>query len=163
MADALTAINKTVYFFFDGLDEGWKPDEGCTAIIGGLSACAADFVEKECSLHLILFIRDNIFRSLNYFDRDFSRHIEGNTLRLNWDDESLLHLISNRLRVVLEIEKIESNIRVWNRFAHANLKNREGFNSCLKYTLYRPRDLIVLLNIAFAQAARSGRPVGAIF
>ena len=157
MADALTAINKTVYFFFDGLDEGWKPDEGCTAIIGGLSACAADFVEKECSLHLILFIRDNIFRSLNYFDRDFSRHIEGNTLRLNWDDESLLHLISNRLRVVLEIEKIESNIRVWNRFAHANLKNREGFNSCLKYTLYRPRDLIVLLNIAFAQAARSGR------
>jgi len=37
------------------------------------------------------------------------------------------------------------------------LKNREGFNLCLNYTLYRPRDLIVLLNTAYSQTARSGR------
>lgn len=76
IAETLRALNKTVYFMFDGLDEGWKPDENCTALVGGLSACAADFLEKECGVHIILFLRDNIFRSLNYFDRDFSRHIE---------------------------------------------------------------------------------------
>ncbi len=157
IAEALRTFNRTVYFLFDGLDEGWKPDENCTAIVGGLSACAADFLEKQSGVHVILFIRDNIFRSLNYFDRDFSRHIEGNTLRLNWDDASLLHLISNRLRIALELESVESDVRVWNRFAHLDLKDRNGFNACLKYTLYRPRDLIVLLNIAFVQTARSGR------
>jgi energy-coupling factor transporter ATP-binding protein EcfA2 len=157
IAEVLRTLNRTVYFLFDGLDEGWKPSESYTAIIGGLSSCAADFLEKQCGVHVVLFIRDNIFRSLNYFDRDFSRHIEGNTLRLNWDDASLLNLIANRLRIALNLESIESDIKVWNRFAYADLKNRNGFNSCLNYTLYRPRDLIVLLNIAFIQSARSGR------
>jgi len=115
------------------------------------------FLKSSVGCTLVLFIRDNIYRSLNYFDRDFSRHIEGNTLRLNWDESSLLHLISNRLRVALGLEKIESDVKAWNRFAYSDLKNREGFNLCLNYTLYRPRDLIVLLNTAYSQTARSGR------
>ena len=157
ICEVLETLNKTVCFLFDGLDEGWEPNEISTGIVGGLSSCAADISEKQSGIHLILFIRDNIFRSLSYFDRDFSRHIEGNTLRLNWDDSSLLHLISNRLRIALSLESVESDVKVWNRFAHFDLKNREGFISCLKYTLYRPRDLIVLLNSAFVQSARSGR------
>lgn len=156
ITETLKETNRGVYFFFDGLDEGWKPDEKCTAIIGGLAAAAADFSEKKSGIHLVMFIRDNIFRSLNYFDKDSSRHIEGNTLRLNWDSLSLLHLISNRLRVALDIEQ-ESDIKVWNRFGYGDLKGRGGFESCLNYTLYRPRDLIVLLNFSFTQAARSGR------
>lgn len=157
IAETLSDLNTTIYFFFDGLDEGWVPSELATALLGGLAACAADFTEKQCEAHIVLFIRDNIYRSLNYFDRDFSRHIEGSTLRLNWDESSLLHLISNRLRVVLGIENIESDIRAWNRFAYSDLKNREGFKCCLNYTLYRPRDLIVLINTAYIQTARSGR------
>ena len=49
------------------------------------------------------------------------------------------------------------NIKVWNRFAHVDLKNQDGFKSCLSYTLYRPRDIIVLLNTTFSHVARSGR------
>ena len=74
IADALSDLNTAVYFFFDGLDEGWVPNELATALLGGLAACAADFSEKQCEVHIVLFIRDNIYRSLNYFDRDFSRH-----------------------------------------------------------------------------------------
>ena len=157
IAEALADLNTAVYFFFDGLDEGWVPNELATGLLGGLAACAADFSEKQCEIHIVLFIRDNIYRSLNYFDRDFSRHIEGNTLRLNWDESSLLHLVSNRLRVALALENIESDVKAWNRFAYSDLKNREGFSFCLNYTLYRPRDLIVLLNTAYIQTTRSGR------
>ncbi len=157
LSDTFLEINRNAYFFFDGLDEGWIPNQLSTAILGGLSACAADFAERNCNTHIVLFIRDNIYRSLNYFDRDFSRHIEGNTLRLNWDMDSLLHLATNRIRVALNLENLESNIKVWNRFAQADLKDKAGFDFCLKYTLYRPRDLIVLLNSAYVQTARGGR------
>ena len=155
--NSLLTINKFVYFMFDGLDEGWSPNELSTAVLGGLASCSADFLDKKSEIQTLLFVRDNIFRSLNYFDNDFSRHIEGNTIRLAWDDQSLLHLIANRLRVSLKLENIENDIKIWNRFAHADLKNRDGFKSCLSYTLYRPRDIIVLLNTTFTYVARSGR------
>jgi hypothetical protein len=154
--EALSTFNKISYFLFDGLDEGWQPEQASTAIIGGLAACASDFSDKRSGVQVVLFIRDNIFRSLSFFDRDFSRHIEGNTLRLRWDDSSLLHLVSNRLRITLGLSQ-ESDIKVWNRFAQKDLQDRVGFISCLHYTLYRPRDLLVLLNEAHITALRSGR------
>ena len=154
--NALLAINKPVYFLFDGLDEGWQPSETSTAMLGGLANCAADILDKKSEIHLLLFVRDNAFRSLNYFDRDSSRHIEGNTIRLAWNEQALLHLVANRLRVSLKLHNIENDTKVWNRFAFADLKNIEGFKACLHYTLYRPRDIIVLLNTTFNYIARGG-------
>ena len=153
----LESVNMRSIFFFDGLDEGWLPDSTSTGVIGGLASTVADFKDHELSVHGVLFVRDNIFRSLAAFDTDFSRHIEGSTLRLHWSEESLLNFIASRLRVVLDMSDVENNNRVWNRFAHRELKNREGFRACLKYTLYRPRDVLVLLNGAAVHASRGGR------
>ena len=155
--DSLLSVNKPVYFLLDGLDEGWYPNEFGTAILGGLALCAADFLDKRREIVAMLFIRDNIFRSLNYFDKDFTRHIEGNTIRLTWDEESLLHLIANRLRITLDIDTVENNVKVWNSISAGDLKNKNGFRSCLNYTLFRPRDIIVLINSAFNHISRSGR------
>lgn len=155
--ESLQAIGISSYYLFDGLDEAWKPTEIATAVLGGLASCASDILEKQSEIHVILFIRDNIFRSLSYFDGDFSRHIEGNTLRLTWDDASLLHLVANRLRSSLKLGNIENDVKVWNRFAHGGLKNTNGFRICLNYTLYRPRDIIVLLNTTFLHIARANR------
>lgn len=157
--EALSTLNKIAYFLFDALDEGWCPEQTSTAILGGLAASASDFSDRQSGIQIVLFVRDNIFRSLSFFDRDFSRHIEGNTLRLRWDVSSLLHLIANRLRTSLNLYDVESDIKVWNLFAQKDLKNRDGFVTCLNFTLYRPRDLLVLLNEAFLTASRSGRNV----
>ncbi len=155
--ESLQTIGISSYYLFDRLDEAWQPTEIATAVLGGLASCASDILEKQSEIHIILFIRDNIFRSLSYFDGDFSRHIEGNTLRLTWDNASLLHLVSNRLRSSLKLEGIENDVKVWNRFAHGDLKNTNGFRTCLNYTLYRPRDIIVLLNTTFLHIARANR------
>jgi hypothetical protein len=155
--DSLQAIGSSSYYLFDGLDEAWKPTEIATAVLGGLASCASDILEKQSEIHVVLFIRDNIFRSLSYFDGDFSRHIEGNTLRLTWDNSSLLHLVANRLRASLNLDDIENDVKVWNRFAHGELRNSNGFKACLNHTLYRPRDIIVLLNTTFIHIARADR------
>ena len=144
-------------FLFDGLDEGWTPDQEPTAVLGGLAIAVAGFSDRDMPIQGKLFVRDNIFRLLAALDKDFSRHIEGNTLRLNWTQDSLLNLVANRLRVALKLSTMENNVRVWNRFAHRELRDRDGFLRCLQHTLYRPRDLLVLLNQAATWAAREGR------
>jgi hypothetical protein len=98
-----------------------------------------------------------MFRSLAQLDDDFTRHIEGHTLRLQWDELSLFHLITARLRVALALDSIENEVKVWNRFAHRDLHERQGFSTCLRYTLYRPRDILVLLNEAYLTARRDNR------
>ena len=154
---ALSDISSRVVALYDGLDEGWIPNIIATAILGGLAAAASDFSNSQTSIHITLFIRDNMFRSLANFDSDFSKHIEGNTIRLHWDENSLLNLIAKRLRIILKMEDVESDIKVWNRFAAKELSSLDGFKACLKNTLYRPRDILVLLNSAYQVAVREGR------
>lgn len=153
----LCTIGTRAVFLFDGLDEGWGLDETSTGALGGLAIAVASFRDKGIPIDALLFIRDNVFRSLASLDRDFSRHIEGSTLRLHWDEDSLLHLVANRLRVMLNMTSTENNIRIWNRFAHRELKDRAGFQQCLHHTLYRPRDVLILLNQAAVHAARENR------
>lgn len=151
--EALVTLKRSAVFMFDGLDEGWEPTGLATAIIGGLALAVADFRDKKSGIRGILFLRDNIFRALAHLDPDFSRHIEGSALRLHWENDALLQLVVSRLRIRLELEHIESSIRIWNRFAQRKLQDRQGFSYCLRYTLRRPRDILVLLNQTFLLAS----------
>jgi hypothetical protein len=76
--------------------------------LGGLSLAIADLSEGQSGIHSTIFVRDNMFRALAHFDGDFSRHIEGHSLRLHWNENSLFQLIANRLRIVLKLAGIES-------------------------------------------------------
>jgi hypothetical protein len=153
---ALATTSRSARILYDGLDEGWIPDTTATAVLGGLSYAVADLRDSQTGLHGTLFIRDNMFRALAHFDGDFSRHIEGHTLRLHWDKDSLFRLIASRLQIVLDLPEVENTVRIWNRFVSGKLQDRHGFESCLRYTLYRPRDILVLLNRAYVHSSRRG-------
>ena len=154
---ALKDTGQRIVSLSDRLDEAWLPESAPTAILGGLAKSVAEFREKQFPFYQVLFIRDNMFRSLAQLDDDFTRHIEGHTLRLQWEELSLFHLITARLRVALRLDSIENEVKVWNRFAHRDIQERQGFAACLRYTLYRPRDILVLLNEAFLTARRDNR------
>lgn len=153
---ALTESKLRTVVMFDGLDEGWESTWYATAVIGGLAIAAADLTDRQTGVHTTLFVRDNVFRSLAQLDNDFSRHVEPASLRLHWDSESLLRVVAERLRTALSLG-MENDVKLWNRFAQRELRERGGFGRCLHYTLYRPRDILVLLNQAYVLAARQGR------
>ena len=96
-----------------------------------------------------------MFRALAHLHTDFSRQIEGSTQRLHWDEATLFEFVCSRLRAKFVLD-IESNERVWNRVVDKSLAGRQGFEKCLKHTLYRPRDVLVLVNSANDVAARRG-------
>jgi len=105
-----------------------------------------------------MFLRDNIFRAISKHDADYSRQIEGQAIRLHWDEYHLLNLTANRVRYAFDLKE-EQSIEVWNHVTCGSLSQREGFRRCLRLTLYRPRDLLVLLNNAFYHASQPGRSV----
>jgi hypothetical protein len=143
--------------FADRLDEGYTPDDLGVAIVDGFIQSIIDikqtFKEKVIAF---AFVRDNIHRAISKMDPDFTRNIEGQVLRLHWDEYNLFNLVCNRIRSAFN-SKIENNTRLWNAYTANSLQSNTGFRDTLKLTLYRPRDILVLLNDAFLRASVQGR------
>ena len=148
-----------VVVLLDRLDEGYEPDTIGVGIVDGL-IYGTDEVRNAlgANLQAIVFLRDNIFRGVQQEDPDFSRNLEGQVLRLHWDPEELFYMVCKRIRVAFSIDR-ESDVKVWNAITSGGLQGREGFKSCLRLTLYRPRDVIALLNATIEQAKRQQRTV----
>ena len=155
IAGTLADINRVAVLLYDGLDEGWLPKPPAIAALDGLTSAVSDLAVRVSGIHGLLFIRDNMFRALAYMHPDFSQKIEGATQRLHWDRESLFELVCTRLRVRFDLD-IENNERIWNKLVDDTLAGRSGFTKCLQHTLYRPRDVLVLVNRANDVARRNG-------
>ena len=154
--EALDATKLRVQILVDKLDEGYEPDVRGIALLTGL-AYAANFINTlNAGLRCILFFRDNVFRAIERHDPDYSRDLEGQVLRLHWDEYNLLNMIVNRLRVAFTIHQ-ESGQKVWDLCTDRAIQGKDGFRHCLRLTLYRPRDLLVLLNEAFHKASQHDR------
>ena len=163
VTEEVTALTKSlkrdIIVLIDRLDEGYEPDIIGVGIVDGI-IYGTDEIRNSLreTLQAIVFLRDNIFRAVQLEDRDFSRNLEGQVLRLHWDPEELFYMVCKRIRAAYSIQR-ESDIKVWNEITGAELHGREGFKHCLRLTLYRPRDVIALLNAAIEHAKRQQREV----
>jgi len=148
---------RPVRILIDRLDEGLEPNQVGIAFIDGAITAMIDLASAyRAKIRPLVFLRDNIFRAVAYHDQDYARNIEGQTLRLHWDANTLFYMVCNRLRTAFE-DKQENNKRLWNRYVSHDLIDEEGFRHCLKFTLYRPRDILILLNSAFENASKRDR------
>ena len=155
--EATNKGNFQFVLFADKLDEGYTPDDLGVAIVDGFIQSVIDI--KHCLNDKVIafaFVRDNIYRAISKNDPDFTRNIEGQTLRIHWDEYNLYNLVCNRLRSAFN-NTTENNTKVWNSYTADELKTLKGFRLTLKLTLYRPRDILVLLNDAFLRAGSQDR------
>jgi Cdc6-like AAA superfamily ATPase len=156
----IEAISHTGFqfvIFSDRLDEGYTPDNIGVAIVDGFIQSIIDIKQSlDEKVIAFAFVRDNIYRAISKMDPDFTRNIEGQTLRLHWDEYNLYNLVCNRIRIAFNSD-VENNTRVWNAHTANELQSTMGFKTALKLTLYRPRDILVLLNDAFLRASSQGR------
>jgi Cdc6-like AAA superfamily ATPase len=161
LEDAILEVldkNKFQFVIFaDKLDEGYTPDDLGVAIVDGFIQSIIDIKQTlKNKVIAFAFVRDNIHRAISKMDPDFTRNIEGQVLRLHWDEYNLFNLVCNRIRSAFN-SKIENNTRLWNAFTAKSLQSNTGFRETLKLTLYRPRDILVLLNDAFLRALTQNR------
>jgi hypothetical protein len=156
LADASTYTDTQVFFLIDRLDEGYEPDNTGVGLVDGIVQAAIDLKTRIQHVRPVILLRDNIFRSVQALDPDYSRAIEGHVLRLHWDETSLLSFAAARLNIAFEMNE-EVSVRAWNACTLPDLRGKDGFLKCLRLTLYRPRDVLALLNDAFYLAQREGR------
>lgn len=156
LAVACQESHAAVVFLIDRLDEGYEPDDKGIGLVDGLVQATIDLKTRISGTKPVVFLRDNIFRAVQALDPDYSRNIEGHVLRLHWDEEALFTFATRRMRLAFNIEP-EANLRIWNRCAAGDLKGKDGFKRCLHLTLYRPRDVLSLLNEAFYLAGKDGQ------
>ncbi|HSX89121.1 MAG TPA: ATP-binding protein, partial [Pseudomonas sp.] len=156
LKEALSETKTNFVFLIDKLDEGYTPDTLGVALIDGFAQAVIDINSKFKKISAFIFLRDNIFRSIAQSDPDFTRNIEGQVLRIHWDEYNLFNLICNRLRAAFNNQQ-ENNTRIWNTYTARDLKDKDGFRLALRLTLYRPRDILVLLNNAFLEARSKER------
>ncbi len=158
LSEIIQTLNKRTVILIDRLDEGYEPDDIGIGIIDGIIYGTDDTRTHFANTKAALFLRDNIFRAIQRADQDFSRNIEGNVLRLHWDIQELFYLVCRRIRKGFSLE-VESDPKLWNRVTEQQLHGIEGFRRCLQMTLYRPRDIVSLLNNAFSNASKQARTV----
>lgn len=157
LLEALEKSNVQYIVFADRLDEGYSPDNLGIAIVDGFVQAAIDIKSRiDERVVAFAFIRDNIYRAISQLDPDFTRNIEGQTLRLHWDEYNLFNLVCNRIKEAFNCNQ-ENSVRIWNQYTAREMNGREGFRLALKLTLYRPRDILVLLNEAFLRANSNDR------
>lgn len=162
MCEILAKAERGAVVLIDRLDEGYEADTLGIGIVDGIIYGTDEIRVAAKNVQTIIFLRDNIFRAIQTEDEDFSRNIEGGYLRLHWDPQELFYLACKRLRKALssrgvDITKLESDTKLWNSVTSQELHGREGFRRCLQITLYRPRDVIALLNTAFDIAKKQDR------
>lgn len=148
--------NISVKILIDCLDEGYNPDTLGIAHTSGILQAVLNVNSAYENIRPLVFIRDNMFRAVSKRDPDYTRNMEGASLRLHWGENELIHMVAFRLKLAFLIE-LESDIKIWNQCTIGSLQDRSGFKSCLRMTLYRPRDIIALLNQAFYLASRENR------
>ena len=150
-----------IYILVDKLDEGYENDEIGAAIISGTILSGVELNKKFEKLRVVIFQRDNIIRSVARYDDDYTRNIEGELIRIHWDVRQLFNLVTKRINSSLGL-KLENSRKIWERVTAdqglgSELRGEEGFKKCLQFTLYRPRDIISLLNKAFFQSLSEER------
>ncbi|MCX0338459.1 P-loop ATPase, Sll1717 family [Acinetobacter radioresistens] len=150
-----------ICILLDKLDEGYENDEIGAAIVSGTILSGVEINKKFDKVRIVIFQRDNIIRSVARYDHDYTRNIEGELIRIHWEFRQLFTLITKRINSSLDL-KIENSRKIWDRVTadqgNGNeLKGEEGFRKCLQFTLYRPRDIISLLNKAFYQCLSDDR------
>lgn len=156
LKEVLEKTNVRAIFIIDRLDEGYQHDTLGVGFIDGVIYALGEIDAAFENVKTIVFLRDNIFRAIANEDPDFSRNVEGQILRLHWDTYQLFNLVCNRLRKVFSID-IENSQRVWDKCTAYDLQQQDGFKKCLQKTLFRPRDILLLLNQAFYNAGKQSR------
>jgi hypothetical protein len=156
LTETLATSRKSFVFLIDQLDEGFEPDDLGVGLVGGFVHAAVDLNAQVPGVQTYIFLRDNIFKALGQIDPDYSKNIEGRFLRLHWDEHQLFDMVCARLRVAFRLD-VDGNRKIWNRCTADVLQEKSGFEKCLRLTLYRPRDVLSLLNEAFYFAQKQKR------
>ena len=149
------ADNKPVRILLDRLDDSWDASKESQYVIIGLLK-AANELNTLFSGRLIvtIFLRSDIYDNLFFDDQDKLRQYEE---IITWNTEELQSIVSERVKVSLDIEKLD-NKTIWQKlFSDKTYRSRAlPEKYIIDRTFKRPRDIISFTRFALEKAIQNG-------
>ena len=138
----------------DDLDKHWRlgTQQAADFLIGLVAE--ADKMQRffEGRLHVVMFLREDIFDVLVEHDEDLPKR---NFLRMEWTPNNLKHLVAERLAVLGEMDNKDDDV-TWNVIYPEKVKGVPSIEYVLSRALPRPRDVLDFCQRAIDQAQRNG-------
>lgn len=139
---------------YDELDDRFQNDEfyknSIISLIKTADSLNCELLSKRNDAKVILLIRSDIFALLN--DTDLNKIKLTNTIQINWGDRvnvdsPLIHLIVQKAKRSNQQLNQYSDYEVFKTLFPQDVKGVAPARFILERTLFRPRDIITLLNL----------------
>ncbi|HPV99244.1 MAG TPA: hypothetical protein PLZ78_15535 [Spirochaetota bacterium] len=132
-----------VTILIDELDKGWDASEDAKAFISGLFQASMAMNEDTEYIRVMISLRKELYDSIPALYEDAQKYRDIMDT-IEWNEASLLNLISNRIRYSVSDLSEHSDIDSWNSIFVDTLDYRQtkSFNYIIDRTLYRPREII---------------------
>lgn len=115
--------------------------------------------KRYYDIHLIASIRNEVINSVYSCGYEINKSIEDFGINVNWyqkggdyKESALLKLIENKILVSEEKNGIITHTDIWQKYFPPTINSIEIRKYILKYTWYRPRDLIRMLTAVQKEA-----------
>lgn len=148
LLDEISVLLTTVRIVvqFDRIDDDWQGNDGDRSLIIGLLRATKEindrFARAGLRSRVILYLRTDIYDSLNYDHMDKFRQVEE---RISWNTSSLENLISARLPGDLTVEDI---------LEQAPMRGgARNIDYLIRRTFFRPREVLQYLQLALDEAS----------
>lgn len=159
---ALRRVNmEPAYLLVDKVDEIWDPTPESKELIIGLLRAMKEILEELQSVHTIVFLRSDIYESLEFHDSDKFHSMEEHVW---WSKQDLKEMLALRMKLSTGLLYAkpqtlqpgppqqtqhagpDTNV-IWQSLFPSQIEHKDSFEYLLQYTFMRPRDLIQLCNL----------------
>ena len=138
--EANSSSNVEMFIAIDGLDEHWDTSAASLYFLAQLLSVAKDFTAKfGSSAHIVICLRDNIFRALVDTKSIEYDKIESLIVNLEWSSRSLFELIARRVEPHHKLEFAISGLKDLLPESVYGMSAEEFIG---RHVLQRPRDYI---------------------
>jgi hypothetical protein len=135
--------HSALLFLVDQLEQVWTVDQDSHAMVIGLLLAAKHIIaEYDANLRCALFLRADIYDTLNFADAD---RFHGDEVRITWDRAGLRALALARAGASLECPLTERQL--WGEVFPATVQGEPTADYLFSRALPRPRDAIQFLTV----------------
>ncbi len=115
--------------------------------------------KKYYDIHIMASIRNEVINSVESYGYEINKSIEDFGININWyqkngdyKESPLLKLIENKIIASEEKHGITNHTDLWQKYFPISINNIEIRRYILRYTWFRPRDLIRMLKAVQTEA-----------
>lgn len=151
----LLTDDKRFVVLIDDLDLGWDNSKIANNLLLGLLSATNYLVSRHSSIHVIVFLREDVYNILMKKTQHSDRY--RNIEKLRWNDDKLIEVLNKRINYNRHKQGLNSSDNPFAEVFPKTIGTANTNNWLIDRTLSRPRELLQLVRI-YTESMESDTP-----